>query len=82
MEKYVDIYTAMDISLAYVIKAQLENAGIPVQIANETVSAAYSLDGMAPRVQVPADREQEALQVLKEIREAAADVEDDDLAEE
>lgn len=70
MEKYVDVYTASDITFAYLMKAQLENAGIPVQLANENVSAVYCLDGMAPRVQVPADREAEALALMAKLREA------------
>lgn len=78
MEKYVDVYTASDITFAYLMKAQLENAGIPVQVANETVSAIYSLDGMAPRVQVPAEREAEALAILAEMRAAAEGVLPDD----
>jgi hypothetical protein len=64
MERYVNVYTASDITFAYLVKAQLENAGIPVQIDNETVSAAYCLDGMAPCVRVPAAREAEALVIL------------------
>ena len=82
MSKYVDVYTASDIAFAYLIKAQLENADIPVQIANETVSAAYSLDGMAPRVQVPAEREAEALAILEEISSAGEEAEDLDEDEE
>ena len=71
MSSFVDVYTASDISFAYLVKAQLENAGIPVQIENESVSAVYSLDGMAPRVQVPIEREQEALAVLQEMADQA-----------
>ena len=40
MDRLVEVYAASDITLAYLIKAHLEDAGIPVQIANENVSAA------------------------------------------
>ena len=82
MEKYVDVYTASDITFAYLVKAQLEDAGISVQIANDNVSTGIlCADGMAPRVQVPANREEEARKILEEIREASATA-DDDLEEE
>ena len=66
MDTFVEFYVASDITFAYLLKAQLEAAGIPVQIANENVSAVYSLDGMAPRVLVPQSRLAEARQVIAE----------------
>ena len=70
MDTFVEVYFASDITLAYLLKAQLEAAGIPVQIANENVSAVYSLDGMAPRVLVPQSRLQEAQEVIAENQRA------------
>ena len=43
MDKLVEVYVAGDITLAYLIKAHLEDAGIAVHIANENVSAADSV---------------------------------------
>ncbi len=78
MDEFVEVYTASDITLAYLMKAHLEDAGIPVQVANENVSAAYCFDGMVPRVLVPASRAQEARQILEDIKKAVPP-EDDDL---
>jgi len=77
MDEFVEVYTASDITLAYLMKAHLEDAGIPVQVANENVSAAYCFDGMVPRVLVPASRAQEAQQILEDIKQAAPAEEDD-----
>ncbi len=77
MDEFVEVYTASDITLAYLMKAHLEDAGIPVQVANENVSAAYCFDGMVPRVLVPASRAQEAQQVLEDIKQATPEGEDD-----
>jgi len=79
MDKLVEVYAASDITLAYLIKAHLEDAGIPVYIANENVSAAYSIDGMAPRVLVPAGRAEEAREIIAEIQSSSRTDEDDDL---
>jgi hypothetical protein len=68
MRDYVEVYTASDITFAYLVRAQLDAAGIPVQIANETVSGAWSIDGMAPGVLVPAAREQQARQIISEMQ--------------
>ncbi len=38
MDKYVEVYAASDITFAYLMKANLENAGIPVQIASPLVT--------------------------------------------
>ncbi len=79
MDKLVEVYVAGDITLAYLIKAHLEDAGIPVHIANENVSAAYSIDGMAPRVLVPASRAEEAQEIIAEIQQASEGISDEDL---
>lgn len=79
MTDYVEVYTASDISFAYLVKAQLEDAGIPVHIANENLGIAYSLDGMVPRVLVPASHEKQARQVLSEMQRAASDNAEEEL---
>ncbi len=71
MEKFVEVYVAPDITYAYLVKAHLENADIPVQIANENLIGAYSIDGMAPRVLVPKSRVKEAQEVLNQMRQSA-----------
>ena len=73
MDPFVEVYFASDITLAYLLKAQLEAAGIPVQIANENVSAVYCIDGMVPRVMVPQSRLAEAQEVIAENRRSAQD---------
>jgi hypothetical protein len=82
MEEFVEVYAAGDITLAYLIKAHLEDADIPVQIANENVSAAYCIDGMVPRVLVPTSRAQEARQIISDMELSWPDDEDDDLYDE
>jgi hypothetical protein len=72
MDEYVEVFTASDITFAYLMKANLENAGIPVQIDNENLQGAYCLDGMVPRVLVPADYAEQARQIIKEIQQASA----------
>ena len=73
MDPFVEVYFASDITFAYLLKAQLEDAGIPVQIANENVSAAYCIDGMVPRVLVPQSRLAEAQGIIAENQRAAQD---------
>jgi hypothetical protein len=47
MDEYVEVFAASDITFAYLMKASLENAGIPVQIENEKLIGPYCfLDGM------------------------------------
>ena len=77
MDEFVEVYAASDITLAYLMKAHLEDAGIPVQVANENLQGAYCFDGMVPQVLVPASRVQEAQQVLEDIKQAAPNDEDD-----
>jgi len=77
MSEFAEVYVASDITFAYLIKAQLEGAGIPVQIANENLAGAYCLDGMVPRVLVPASRADEARQIITEMRSASPPEPDD-----
>ena len=77
MEKFVEVYVAPDITYAYLVKAHLESADIPVQIANENLAGAYSIDGMAPRVLVPKSRAKEALEIIDQMQRAAAEDTDD-----
>jgi len=73
MDEYVEVFAASDITFAYLMKANLENAGIPVQVDNENLQGAYCLDGMVPRVLVPADYAEQARQIIKEIQQASGD---------
>ena len=73
MDEYVEVYIASDITFAYLMKAQLEDAGIPVQIANENVSAAYCIDGMVPRVLVPTSCAKQAREIIAEMRQRGRD---------
>ena len=76
MDEYVEVFTASDITFAYLMKASLENAGIPVQIDNENLSGAYCLDGMVPRVLVPAGHEEQAKQIIEEIQQSSQNSQD------
>ncbi|MDI9433536.1 MAG: DUF2007 domain-containing protein [Planctomycetes bacterium] len=78
MDRLVEVYAASDITLAYLIKAHLEDAGIPVQIANENVSAAYCIDGMVPRILVSACHAEDAREIIAEIQSPSRTDEDDD----
>ena len=71
MAEYVEVFAASDITFAYLMKANLENEGIAVQIANENLQGAYCLDGMVPRVLVPAGQAERARQIIQEIQLAA-----------
>jgi len=71
MDEYVEVFAASDITFAYLMKANLENEGIPVRIDNENLQGAYCLDGMVPRVLVPAGRAEQARQIIKEIRQTS-----------
>jgi hypothetical protein len=74
MGEYVEVFAASDITFAYLMKANLESAGIPVQIDNENLQGMLCLDGMVPRVLVPADRAEEAKQIIKEIQQSSQEV--------
>ena len=78
MDELVEVYVASDITFAYLVKAQLEDADIPVHIANENVSAVYNIDGMVPRILVPASYEQRARQIITENQQASADADGED----
>jgi hypothetical protein len=78
MDEYVEVFTASDITFAYLMKANLENAGIPVQITNENLQGAYCLDGMVPSVLVPATHVEQAKQIITEIQQSSDDGLDDD----
>jgi hypothetical protein len=77
MDEFVEVYVATDITFAYVMKANLENAGIPVQIVNENLQGAYCLDGMVPRVLVPAEHAERAREIIAEIQRSSQDSPDD-----
>jgi len=78
MNEYVEVFAASDITFAYLMKANLENVGIPVQITNENLQGAYCLDGMVPRVLVPADYAEQARQIIKEIQQSSQKDREDD----
>ena len=71
MDKYVEVFAASDITFAYLMKANLENAGIGVQIANENLQGAYCLDGMVPLVLVPESQLEQARQIIEEIQQSS-----------
>ncbi len=71
MDKYVEVFAANDITFAYLMKANLESAGIPVQIANENLQGAYCLDGMVPLVLVPESHLEQARQIIEEIQQSS-----------
>ena len=78
---YVEVFAASDITFAYLMKANLENAGIPVLIDNENLQGAYCLDGMVPRVLVPESYLDQANKIIKEIQQASQNNPDDDIQE-
>lgn len=82
MEGYVEVFVATDITFAYLMKANLEAAGIPVQIDNENLQGAYCLDGMVPRVLVPENYVEQARQIIEEIQQSSRDDTEDDEMEE
>jgi hypothetical protein len=59
------------------MRANLEDAGIPVQIDNENLQGAYCIDGMVPRVLVPEQYENQARQIIAEIQSAPEVSEDE-----
>ena len=77
MGEYVEVFAASDITFAYLMKANLESAGIPVHIDNENLQGAYCLDGMVPRVLVPAEYAEQAKQIIEEIRQSSEDGQED-----
>ena len=77
MDRFVEVFAASDITFAYLMKANLEDAGIPVQIANENLQGLYCLDGMVPRVLVPEAYVEQARQIISEIQNSPDYSEDD-----
>ena len=71
MDKYVEVYAASDVAFAYLMKANLENAGIPVQITNEHLQGVVCVDGMVPCVLVPANHAEQAKQIIEEIQRSS-----------
>jgi hypothetical protein len=82
MDGYVEVYAASDITFAYLMKANLEMAGVPVRIDNENLQGAYCLDGMVPRVLVPETYAEQAKQIIREIQQSSQSGPDDDEQEE
>ena len=78
MEEYVEVFAATDITFAYLLKANLETEGIPVQIENENLQGAYCLDGMVPRVLVPAAHVEQAKRIIEDIQQSSQNDRDDD----
>ncbi len=78
MDEYIEVFAASDITFAYLMKANLENAGIPVQITNENLQGAYCIDGMVPRVLVPEIHVEQAKQIIEEIQRPPQNGHDDD----
>ncbi len=81
MDRYVEVYTASDITFAYLMKANLEAAGISVQVGNENLQGAFCFDGMVPNVMVPESQVEQAKQVIAEIQQASAEATDADNGE-
>ena len=77
MDKYVEVYSASDITFAYLMRANLEQAGIPVQIDNENLQGLYCIEGMEPRVLVPEQYEEQAMQIIEDIQNAPEESEDE-----
>lgn len=77
MDRFIEVFAASDITFAYLLKANLEDAGIPVQITNENLQGVYCIDGMVPRVLVPERFEEQARQIIQEIQDAPAFFDDE-----
>ena len=78
MSEFVEVYVASDITFAYLMRANLESEGIPVQIVNENLQGAYCVDGMVPRVLVPASHAERAKEIIEEIQQPSQDDRDED----
>ena len=78
MDRYVEVFHASDITFAYLIKANLEAAGIPAQISNENLQGAYCLDGMVPGVLVPENYAEKARKIIEDFQQASQEIPDDD----
>jgi hypothetical protein len=82
MDKYVQVFAASDITFAYLMKANLEAEGIPVQISNENLQGAYCLDGMVPGVLVPENYAEKAREIIEQIQQSSANGTDEDQQQE
>ena len=78
MDEYVEVFHASDITFAYLMKANLEAAGIPAQISNENLQGAYCLDGMVPGVLVPENYAEKARKIIEEFQQSSQEIPDDD----
>jgi hypothetical protein len=78
MNEYVEVFAASDITFAYLMKANLETAGIPVQITNEHLQGVCCLDGMVPCVLVPVAYVEQAKRIIQEIQQSSDNDQDDD----
>ena len=78
MEEYVEVYAAGDVAAAYLMKANLENAGIPARITNEHLQGGLCVDGMIPCVLVPAGYAEQARQIIEEIQQCSHNQNDDE----
>ena len=78
MDEYVEVYSVSDVAGAYLMKSNLENAGIPVQIINENLQGGLCVDGMVPCVTVPANYAEQAKQIIEEIQRSSQNDEDED----
>jgi hypothetical protein len=78
VDEYVEVFTASDITFAYLMKANLESAGIPVEIENENLQGAYCIDGMVPRVLVPAGQAEQARRIIEQIQQSSRENHTDD----
>jgi len=70
--KLTTVYTAQGHLVAHVIKGKLESAGIPVLLDYESIGRVYGItvDGLGEvRVKVPQELAEEALEVLKGVRD-------------
>lgn len=77
MDRYVEVFNATDITFAYLMKANLEAEGIPVQISNENLQGAYCLDGMVPGVLVPESYAEKAREIIEQLRQSPENDTDD-----
>jgi hypothetical protein len=79
MDEYIEVFAASDITFAYLLKANLENVGIPVQIENENLLGAYPLTAwFRVNVLVPAAHVEQAKRIIEETRQSAQNDQDDD----
>ncbi len=71
MDKYINVFSATDVTQAYIVKYALENANIPIQIENEFLQSGLGMlpfDGStAPRVCVPESYVERAQDIIARI---------------